>query len=203
MLFNSSKKYDFLPELKFSNGKPLEVVEEVRLLGVTLNSKLSWQAHIDSMCTRAYRRLWIIRRLKKLGATTEDLLTVYFTQIRCILEFAVAAWNASLTKAQISQLERVQKSALSIILRQDYVGYDNALTLTGLDSLVSRRHRLCLVFAKKALKNPKFSYWFKAKSVLTYNTRTKKTKLEPVQARTARYMKSPIAYLTKLLNDEQ
>ena len=85
----------------------MEVVEEYRLLGVVISSNLNWQAHVDAMCCKAYRRMWLIRRLKKLGACCEDLLTVYVTQIRCLVEFAVAAWNSGIKKAQVNQLERI------------------------------------------------------------------------------------------------
>ena len=50
--------------------------------------------------------------LRVLGALCEDLLKVHTTQIRCIVEFAVAAWNGSITRAQIAQC------ALDIILGQ-------------------------------------------------------------------------------------
>ena len=98
------------------------------------------------MCTKAFNRLWMIRRLKPLGATTEELIEVYQTQIRCILKFAVAAWNSGLTKAQVNQLERVQKCALAIILQEDYSSYSRALSTSNLESLQVRRHALCLKF---------------------------------------------------------
>ena len=112
-------------------------------------------------------------------------------------------WNPGLTKAQITQIERIQKCALAIILAEEYVCYRNALTVTGLNSLESRRHDLCLEFAKKAVKHPKFSHGFELKPKQPYNTRAKTTRLKPVICRTKRYEKSPIAYLTKLLNENQ
>ena len=41
ILFNKSRKYDFLPECYFDEGDPLNVVEEIKLLGVTIRSDLS------------------------------------------------------------------------------------------------------------------------------------------------------------------
>ena len=112
------------------------------------------------MCTKAFNRLWMIRRLKPLGATIHELIEVYQTQIRCLLEFAVAAWNSGLSKAQINQLERVQKCAMAIILQEEYRSYSNALSSVQLESLQERRHVLCLKFARKAQKHPKFEKWF-------------------------------------------
>ena len=203
ILFNNSRKYDFPPHLGFDDNDDdvLEVVEELRLLGVVVTSNLNWQAHVDYMCTKAFNRLWMIRRLKPLGATTDELIKVYQTQIRCILEFAVAAWNSGLTKAQINQLERAQKCALAIILQEDYISYSHALSTVNLESLQDRRHALCLKFARKAQKHPKFTNWFCPNDQTGVDTRSEKKILKPVQARTCRFEKSPIAYLTRLLNE--
>ena len=106
MLFNTSQKYDFLPSIQFDSSCTLEVVEQYKLLGVIITSNLSWQAHVDYICSNAFKRMWMLRRLKQLGAREDDLLTVYRTQIRCVLEFSAPVWNPSLTKAQIGQIER-------------------------------------------------------------------------------------------------
>ena len=55
-------------------------------------------------------------------------------------------------------IERVQKFFLHIILAKEYVSYDNALKLTGLDRLSERREKLCKTFALKTQKNPKHSH---------------------------------------------
>ena len=154
------------------------------------------------MCKRAFIRLLIIRRLKFMGTSQTDLLDVYEKQVRCVVEFAVAAWNSSLTKYEVTQIERVQKAALAILLGDKYMNYENALSLTGLKCLSVRREDLCLIFAKKASNNPKYGYWF-SENLHAPNTRQNKDKLEPVQYRTDRFRKSPISYLTHLLNNER
>ena len=116
MLFNTFNNFDFFPKVCFEDDDPFEVVDELRLLGVMITSNLSWQTQADYMCKRAFARVWMLRRLKPLGASTKELMEVYITQIRCLLEFAVAVWNPGLTKAQINQIETVQKCALAVIL---------------------------------------------------------------------------------------
>ena len=163
-----------------------------------ITSNLSWQTQADYMCKRAFARVWMLRRLKPLGASTKELMEVYITQIRCLLEFAVAVWSPGLTKAQINQIERVQKCALAVIL--DYLSYNHAIEVVGVKTLAERRQDLCLKFAEKALKHSKFSNWFAQNEPVNIVTRSKKTTLKPVQTRTNRFTKSPIAYLTDLLN---
>ena len=108
ILFNRSRKYDFLPECSFGDGQQLQVVDEIKLLGVTMRSDLSWSSHCTQICQKGFSRLWMLRRLKPLGANTSELLEIYETQVRSVLEFAVAAWNSGLTQQLIYQVERVQ-----------------------------------------------------------------------------------------------
>ena len=59
---------------------------------------------------------------------------------------------------------------------------------------------ICLKFAKKAEKHQKFSKWFKA-NVNLPNTRLSKKKYLGVKAKHTRFSKSPISFLTNLLNE--
>ena len=61
---------------------------------------------------------------------------------------------------KISDIERTQKSFLHIALGPDYVDYENALNIAGLETLQSRRTTLCTRFAIKAAKHQKHQNWF-------------------------------------------
>ena len=200
ILFNRSRNYDFLPECYFEEGENLEVVEEIKLLGVTIRSDLSWSSHCQQMCQKGYSRLWMLRRLKPLGANTAELLEVYQTQIRSVLEFAAPAWSPGLNLKQMTLIERVQKSAYAIILGLEYRSYANAMKVLEQDSLTQRRESLCLNFAQKALRHEKYKNWFCTNDQYDA-TRSNKVKLKPVENFKSRFMKSPLYYLTNLLNE--
>ena len=113
---------------------------------------------------------------------------------------ALHVWVGSVTTGESNTIERVQKTALKLILGHKYKGYDQALEVLNLDSLITRREKLCLKFAKKCTKNPRFAHWFpKRKST---NTRYKEVYLKP-RANTKRYQKSSIPYLIDILNKDQ
>ena len=205
ILFNKAKMYDFEPNLTIGNSENLEVVEEINLLGVKIRSDLSWKSNTVFMCQKAYARLWILRRLKALCVSKSVLLDVYFKQIRCIMEYACPVWTANLTKAESIQIERVQKAALAIILDRQYNSYEEALEILECESLENRRKTINLRFAKKCVKDNRFSHWFSRSQEFRSNTSTRSCKnlsLAPVQARTKAFEKSPIAYLTKLLIED-
>ena len=208
VLFNAGRNYDFMPQLSIDGQNNLEVVEEFRLLGVIFQSNLSWQGNTDLICQKGYSRLWMIKRLKPLGANDGELVDIYYKQIRCVLELAVAVWTPGLTKLQINQIERVQKCALHVILGGNYQSYNQAKFALGVETLSERRSKLCLNLAKKSEKHWKYSNWFhpaEEKFVPNFTTRGEEThvqtKYTPVPFRTDRYKDSPLPFLTKLLNE--
>ena len=77
-----------------------------------------------------------------------DLLTVYNSYVRPLLENTAPVWNAGITKAQVSMLESVQKRALRIILGERYETYEHALAVTGTIPLSDCPQSLSLNFAK-------------------------------------------------------
>ena len=111
---------------------------------------------------------------------------------------AFPAWHPALPQADSRAIERVQKSALSIILGEDYVSYNSALDSLNLESLEERRSTLWLRFAMKSASHPTHSKWFKAAGDVP-DTRTKNT-YQPVWTRTKRFKNSPIPYMTDALN---
>ena len=150
------------------------------------------------MVKRAANKLWLLRRLKKMGASKDELVDMYIKHCRSILEYAVPVWNGAITRYECKDIERVQKMALHIILSENYLNYENAMKWTNLESLELRRMKLCISFAKKAEKSDKYMHWFKPRSVV--NTRQPKVKYIEPQARTERLNKSAIPYLTRVLN---
>ena len=112
MLFNTCKSRDFMPEMVFQ-GTRLDLVEQSKLLGVIVTSNLTLSANTDYIVERCLKKMWIMRRLKKLGADYSDLLDVYF---RSIAEYAVPVWSAGIKGGEVCKIEIIQKIACNIIL---------------------------------------------------------------------------------------
>ena len=172
----------------------MDVEEEIKLMGVKISSDLSWHSNTKFICSKGYMRLWLLRNLKKYGTSMWDMKDVYMKQVRSVLEMAVPAWEPGLSKSEANQIERVQRTACAIILGSNYTSYSKALEILKLETLAERRKSLCLTFAKKAMKNEKFQDWF------TESESGSSTVLKEVTTRTKRYRRSPLPYLTNLLN---
>ena len=61
---------------------------------------MTWKSKTEHMVLKAYKKLWIMRRLKKLGANEEELKDIYIKQVRSVLELAVPAWQGAITQAE-------------------------------------------------------------------------------------------------------
>ena len=122
--------------------------------------------------------------------------------IRSKLEQSAVVWHSSLTEGNRADLERVQKAAVKIILKNSYTTYEEALKTLKMESLDQRRTRLCLKFAKNCLKHEKLKKLFPiATKSHKMDTRSKE-KFKVNHARSERYRKSSIPYMQNLLNQE-
>jgi hypothetical protein len=142
MLFNTKISKDFTPKISIE-GKEIEVVEELKLLGVKITNDLKWNNNTEYITGRAYKKLWMIRRLKLNGASNMELRDIYCKHVRSVLEYAAVVWHPGLTLENTTSIERVQKSALAIILGKEYEGYSKALGLLKLEKLSTRTEALC------------------------------------------------------------
>ena len=97
----------------------------------------------------------LLRRGSSFGASWDELKNIFILYIRSLLEQSCTVWHSGITEENSQDLERIQKTALKIILEEKYKSYENALYLLELEKLDDRREILCLQFAKKCLKNKK------------------------------------------------
>ena len=89
------------------DGHPLQQVHSTKLLGITIDNKLQWNEHVKNIITAASFRLYMLRRLKSLGAPTPELTTIFTSFILPKLTYASPAWTSSLNLTQMRQLEGV------------------------------------------------------------------------------------------------
>lgn len=92
---------------------PLKQVTSHKYLGVTLTSNLSWNLHIDNICSSAFRKLCFLKHKLRNSPSNVKLLS-YFTFIRPKLEYACIVWDPY-TNHNIRKIERIQRKAVRFI----------------------------------------------------------------------------------------
>ena len=107
--------------------------EELEILGVTIDSKLTWAKHISNISSRAGQRLGALRRVaSKLDA--RDRATVYKAQVRSVMEYASLSWMSA-SPTTLGLLDSIQRKALRIIGTNEV----EARTKLNITSLHQRR----------------------------------------------------------------
>ena len=159
MIFNFSRNSQFSTEIKL-NGQVIETVNETKLLGTIITDKLDWKRNTENIVKEANKRMSFLNRSSKFASNRQDLKKIYILQIRSKLEQSAVLWHSSLTQICRNKLERVQKSALRIIMGSKYTNYSDALEKLNLQTLDERRQLLCLKFAKKCLETEKLRKMF-------------------------------------------
>ena len=201
MVFTRSQE-KFATRLKI-NDQTIEKIKANKLLGMWITEDLNWEQNTKEICRKAYSRMSMLTKLKYVGTNTEDLLDIYTLFIRSLTEYCSVVFHSSLTLSQITDIERIQKTSLKIILGDNFVSYPAALEMTGLDTLYTRRETRCLNFATKALKHPVHSKLFPPNKNNS-NGSTEVRNREHFQvnfARTEHYKKSAIPYCQRILNE--
>ena len=199
MIFNFTKNHKFTTRLTINN-EPIEVIDSTKLLGTVISNDLSWDLNTAEIVRKANARMELLRRLAEFNTPIEDLKIIYILFIRSILEQSATVWHSSLTQENSSDLERVQKSATKIILKQSDLSYKQRLAKLDIETLSSRREYLCLSFAQKCLKNERTKHMF-PKNEKNHDMNTRHVEKYQVEyANTERKRNSPIIYMQKLLN---
>ena len=172
----------------------------MKLLGVHLNSNLTWSTHVDAITSKANRCIFMLIQAKKFHFSTDSALAIYIMYIRTALEYAAPVWHSSLTVAQDNQIERIQKRCLRIILGRDYADYPSAMLRLGIQSLSDRRKELTLRFARSLLRSPDHRNLLPPTMREVHGRETRHGHRLLVPRGKARYQKSALPYMVRLLN---
>ena len=202
MMFRRSKLADFHPVMKIhEEGEELELVRESKILGFMLSDSLKWDSHVQYICAKASKRIWILMRLMEMGLDADIIIDVYFKEIRSILEYGSVIYHSGLTRKLSRMVESIQRKVLKCLckyLNLDLT-YEESYVLFSAENLEARRLNSCETFINRSMKNPRFSYLFK-KSRSTHNVRPKTHRIYENTARTTLYFNSPLLFLKRLAN---
>ena len=126
---------DFAPIV--INGKAIELVPTVKLLGLNISCDLRWNCHVEEISKKVSSRLYFLKQLKRANVPRKDLLTFYVTCIRPVTEYACPVFHNALPAYLSAELEQLQKRAMRIIF--PFTSYRDALQQARLETLSARR----------------------------------------------------------------
>ena len=99
-------------QLKFGDDT-LAIEDSINILGIEVDSKLSFDRHLECVARRASLRVTLLRRVSHL-LDADGLMKLYKAQVRPVMEYCPLAWMSS-AKCHLSLLDKVQRRAERLI----------------------------------------------------------------------------------------
>lgn len=91
---------------------------EIKYLGVEIDCRLSWQAHIKKLTSSIRKIIYIFKKLR-LSADSDILKLVYLALCQSLLSYCVTAWGGA-SKTAFLELERAQRAVLKVMTRKPF-----------------------------------------------------------------------------------
>ncbi|RVE54679.1 hypothetical protein evm_000800 [Chilo suppressalis] len=93
------------------NDQPVELVDSTKFLGITLDSHLQWDPHIDALSSRLSSAAFAVKKIRLL-TDVETARMVYFGYFHSVMSYGLLLWGSA---ANIESIFVLQKRAVRAI----------------------------------------------------------------------------------------
>ena len=122
--------------LQIDNNE-IETTNSVKLLGITIDSKLNFDSHISDLCNKASMQLNALNRLRKyIGEKQMEILLNSF--IYSNFNYCPLVWHFSSRKST-AEIEKTHKCCLKMLLNDNISDYNTLLDKSGKPSMEIKR----------------------------------------------------------------
>ena len=117
IIFDRAKKYKVSHPSIMMEGQELKFVDQIKYLGMTIQSRLSWTAHVVGQIKKANMLLNRARTVigREWGLDPERALWVYTAIARPKVTYGSLVWAHSLNKTLVNKLKQMQRKILIAI----------------------------------------------------------------------------------------
>lgn len=136
-------------------GHQLQRVNEMKDLGVIMDSKLLFNKHIDDMVSKASKALGFIMRSSVDFKSAKTLKILYCTYVRSKLEYASQVWNPRYDTYTL-RIERIQKKFIKYLnyrIKMKHINYHDSCKKHHFLPLAMRRTIADQVYLFKIASN--------------------------------------------------
>ena len=154
MLINYTHNFQFSSRLKLK-GVQVEFVNTMKILGVVINSQLTWDDNTKIIVKKVNQRLQLLWSVLNFGSTIPEMVHLWKVYCLSILEQSCVVWGSSISEENKEDLERTQKYFAKLVLKDKYKNYNSALWYLNLEKLSLKREKLMIRFGKSSIENKK------------------------------------------------
>ena len=120
LFYFPQRRLDMNIDLKIKDT-PLERTSEFDFLGLVINERLNWNAHINKIANKTARIIGILKRLHHL-LPRNTLLLIYNSLFLPHINYSILAWGYS-----CDRIFKLQKSAIRLICSTHYYAHSEPL----------------------------------------------------------------------------
>ena len=119
-VFHTQQKHITYPDVSINNTH-VEIVDDFKLLGITINKHLKWHTHIENISIKVSKYIGVLNRLKH-TLPPRILHTLYNTLILPHFNYGLLLWGHEHTR-----LHKLQKRAIRTITNSKYNSHTEPL----------------------------------------------------------------------------
>ena len=145
-------------ELEIKSIK-VEASDDVLLLGITIDEKLTFKQHVENLCRKAQHKLHALRRIRKF-LTIEKATMLGNAFIDNLFSYAPLLWMFC-RKTLYSKIEKIHHKTLKVIYESNDT-YENLLLQSNTVSIHQRHLGFLMIEIYKSISqlNPQFMWSF-------------------------------------------
>lgn len=131
----------------YTNNQKIKTADTLKLLGVTIDSKLNFSEHVSSACIKTSQRIGVLMRLRNL-IPTKAKLQLYKSAVLPYLTYCHLVWHFC-RASDARKLERLQERGLRAVYKDKHASYTQLLERAKLPTLANRRLQdICILMYK-------------------------------------------------------
>ena len=138
------------------SGRSLKPVSSVKLLGVKIDDRLSFDDHISELCAKASHQINALRRIVKY-LTLENRMSIYNALIACIFNYCNMVWHFCSNRS-LYKLEKPYKQAPRVVLNDYSSSYRDLLYKASKFTLYVSRSKAITIEAYQRKANENSDY---------------------------------------------
>ena len=165
MIFLGPHTQNKLTELEL-NGLKLKNCEKVRLLGVTIDNKLTFSSHISEICATANNKLRALIRIRNF-IDEKQCLYLINAYVTSYFQYCNAIWMFC-NKKDNNKIETIHKRSLRCIYNDQNKSYEELLKINDTPTIHVKNLQSLMVIIYQTLnnQNPNFMKIFSMKRLL-------------------------------------
>ena len=151
MLFKNKKSSGTITNIRIDQTK-IPLVHETKFLGIWLDERLMWVAHLNKLSIKIKRNIHLLRNHRNV-LDCHTLKLIYLTQIKSHINYGLVLWGSMANAEQLNKIKNMQIECMKLIKpKHELQSIYKELQILSVDQLIELEYKkLAYKFSKNLL----------------------------------------------------